>query len=159
MSDKLSEEIRIARNSDAKERCVLRSLVNLMGPNATLFDWAWLLDYDRRRKQLLQLNIATRSVSPVIHAEWPVGWLLSRYSRKFILRTASLPDNTRISNALSILEKKLAWRYVFRKTEEYEQKYKKNSDAQVLPLQVQTAQQRRLRRESPRINFLGRMQL
>ena len=107
---------------------VLQQFILLMG-NASFLDWCWLADYDRRKSLLLEFNYEKCSVHAAQEVPWPIVWLLSRYSRRFIFVAGKIPKAVDYVKDLTLFGKKIAWRWVFRNeagsTRLVKNKYKK----------------------------------
>lgn len=50
------------------------------------------------------------SVQPAEKISWPLVWLLTRYSRRFVLLPPTGPSREKIMENLRSYESKLAWR-------------------------------------------------
>ena len=110
---RLSIKKRVEKTRCNLDGAVLRSFVSLLG-NASLYDWAWVHRYDHNRKLLNSFCLSSRSLVPAEGVKWPVGWFLTRYSRKFIFLSQSLPSSQRLVECFRNFEAKMAWRWKFR---------------------------------------------
>ena len=114
-SQQLSEKRGDAKSQQISEKATGIKFVSLLAGNATLHDWAWILKYREKRALLNQFCLSTKSLNPAEDVLWPVVWYLTRYSRKNIYLTSSLPSTARMEEALRNLEARIAWRWTLRK--------------------------------------------
>ena len=62
-----------------------------MMKGARLCDWAWIASFQRLKSQIFIYDHSTHSASNDHEIEWPIIWLLARYSRQHIMCPRRLP--------------------------------------------------------------------
>ena len=115
-SHSLAVKKQVGRSHLKHSRAVVSRFVSLMG-NASLYDWAWIMQYNSKCKLLGRFDLGTKSILPADGIQWPITWYLTRYSRSFIFLSKSLPNRSRFLDALQQFEAKIAWRWIFRNRE------------------------------------------